>query len=294
LCHFAPHGQEGRLARFVGVIMPELPEVETIVRELKPHLKGRSIVAAHVDWPRTIAQPAEAIPGFRAGVRGRKIVDLARRGKFISLSLDDGQRLLVHLRMSGRLLLAPLGNPEHIRATFDLSRNGERLYFIDQRKFGRVWLARDVQPILGDLGPEPLSADFTPITLSARLASRRGMLKPLLLNQRFVAGLGNIYVDEALFAAGLHPKRTVDTLSEKEILRLHKAIQSVLREAIAHHGTTFDGIFVRPQGQEGRQQEGLKVYQQTGLPCVRCSTPIERIVVGGRGTHFCPSCQVSP
>ena len=270
--------------------MPELPEVETIVRELRPHLGGREIIGAHVDWPRTIAQPAEDIPSFCAGVRGRWIITLTRRGKFIELSLDDGQSLLVHLRMSGRLLLSPVGLPRHIRATFDLSEH-ERLYFDDQRKFGRIWLVRDAHSILGALGPEPLSATFTPAVLADRLGSRRGMLKPLLLNQQFIAGLGNIYADEALFVAGLHPQRAADSLSADEAARLHKAIQSVLREAIEHHGTTFDGIFVRPQGEEGQQQEGLSVYQQTGLPCLRCGTPIERIVVGGRGTHFCPQCQ---
>jgi len=270
--------------------MPELPEVETIVRELRPHLQGRKIMGAHIHWPRTIAQPADDIPGFCAGVHGRKIITLARRGKFIVLGLDDRQSLLVHLRMSGRLLLTPVGLPNHIRATFELSGN-EHLYFFDQRKFGRIWLVEDVQSILGGLGPEPLSASFTLTDLTARLGNRRGMLKPLLLNQQFIAGLGNIYADEALFVAGLHPQRAVDSLSEDEIALLHKAIQKVLREAIEHHGTTFDGIFVRPQGEEGRQQERLSVYQQTGLPCLRCGTPIERIVVGGRGTHLCPHCQ---
>jgi formamidopyrimidine-DNA glycosylase len=270
--------------------MPELPEVETIVRELRPHLEGREIVDARIYWPRTIAHPPDDIPSFRAGVRGRQIVALTRRGKFIALSLGDGQSLLIHLRMSGRLLLAPVGLPRHIRATFELPEDGH-LYFFDQRKFGRIWLVEDVRPILGPLGPEPLAATFTPAKLADRLGNHRGMLKPLLLNQHFIAGLGNIYTDEALFVARLHPRRPADSLNADEVARLHKAIQSVLREAIKHHGTTFDGIFVRPQGEEGRQQEGLRVYQQTGLPCLRCGTPIERTVVGGRGTHFCPHCQ---
>ena len=270
--------------------MPELPEVETIVRELRPHLEGREIIGTHVHWPRTIAQPAEDIASFCAGVRGRRISTVARRGKFIALSLDDGQSLLVHLRMSGRLLLTPVGLSRHIRATFELSGN-ERLYFYDQRKFGRIWLVQDKSAVLGALGPEPLSATFTPAVLANLLGKRRGMLKPLLLNQRFIAGLGNIYADEALFDARLHPQRAADSLSTVDVARLHRAIQSVLQEAIEHHGTTFDGIFVRPQGEEGRQQEGLSVYQQTGLPCLRCGTPIERTVVGGRGTHLCPQCQ---
>ena len=274
--------------------MPELPEVETIVRELRPHLVGRAIVAAHVDWPRTIAQPSDAhgpsIDLFCAGVHDRRIVSLGRRGKFLFLNLHDGQSLLIHLRMSGRLLLEPRYPPRHLRVAFDLS-DGGRLFFYDQRKFGRIWLVADPRPVIGNLGPEPLSETFTPDALAARLRNRRGMLKPLLLNQQFIAGLGNIYIDESLFRAGLHPRRTADTLTEEEIVGLHGAVQAVLKQALDHHGTTFDGIFVRPQGEEGRQQEGLSVYHQNGLPCPACGTPIERIVVGGRGTHFCPHCQ---
>ncbi len=159
------------------------------------------------------------------------------------------------------------------------------------RKFGRVWLVSDPEVVLGGLGPEPLSESFTPQLFRSLLSKRRGMLKPLLLNQRFIAGLGNIYVDESLFRAGLHPQRTADTLQEDDAVRLYSAIRSVLQQAVDHHGTTFDGVFVRPQGQEGRQQEGLQVYGQAGLPCPKCGTPVERIVVVGRGTHVCPHCQ---
>jgi formamidopyrimidine-DNA glycosylase len=270
--------------------MPELPEVETVVRELRPHLVGRSIADARVDWARTIAEPAEDVTRFRAGVRGRQISSLGRRGKFVVLGLSDGQSLLIHLRMSGRLLLVPRGVPRHLRVVFDLS-GGERLYFYDQRKFGRIWLVDDLDSVVGDLGPEPLSEGFTLDLFRALLARRRGMLKPLLLNQRFVVGLGNIYVDEALFRAGLHPRRTADTLTTEEIGRLYSVVRAVLRQALEHHGTTFDGIFVRPQGEEGRHQEGLSIYGRGGLPCTRCATPVERIVVSGRGTHFCPRCQ---
>jgi formamidopyrimidine-DNA glycosylase len=274
--------------------MPELPEVETIARELRPHVRGRAILDAHVDWARTIAYPPEDVERFRAEVRGRQITDIWRRGKYIALDLGQDGRpwgaCLIHLRMSGRLHLEPLGLRKHLRVWFDLS-DGQRLYFYNMRKFGRVWLVRDPETVLGDLGPEPLDKSFTPQLFRSLLLERRGMLKPLLLNQRFVAGLGNIYVDESLFRARLHPQRTADTLQEADALRLHGAIRSVLQQAIDHHGTTFDGVFVRPQGQEGRQQEGLEVYGQTGLACVECGTPIERIVVGGRGTHFCPHCQ---
>ncbi|MFL7811920.1 MAG: bifunctional DNA-formamidopyrimidine glycosylase/DNA-(apurinic or apyrimidinic site) lyase [Anaerolineae bacterium] len=269
--------------------MPELPEVETIVRELRPHVVGQTILDASVDWARILADPAEDIEAFRRGVRGRRIEEVWRRGKFVALTLSDGHYLFIHLRMSGRLTLTPTGRPEHLRIRFSLSA-GE-LYFYCQRKFGRVWLVTDPVQVIGDLGPEPLSPDLTAGEFAGLLSRRRGTIKPLLLNQRFIAGLGNIYVDEALYRARLHPCRTADSLSSEEVERLYVAIREVLSQALDHHGTTFDGIFVRPQGEEGRQQEGLLVYGQAGRPCVRCGTPIERIVVGGRGTHICPHCQ---
>ncbi len=274
--------------------MPELPEVETIVRELRAHLRGRVILDAHLDWPRTLGCPKEDIERFRAEIRGLEIVDVKRRAKFVVLELGESGRswgaCLIHLRMSGRLLLDALGRPEHLRVVFYLS-DDQRLYFYNMRKFGRIWLVRDPETVLGDLGPEPLAPDLTPEAFLALIRRRRGMLKPLLLNQRFIAGLGNIYVDESLFRAGLHPQRSADTLTEDDVTCLHTAIQAVLRQAIDLHGTTFDGIFVRPQGETGRQQEDLQVYGQAGFPCPRCGTPIERIVVGGRGTHLCPRCQ---
>jgi formamidopyrimidine-DNA glycosylase len=277
--------------------MPELPEVETVVRELRPRLSGQEILDVEVDWPRTIAEPEEDIARFCAGQRGLRIARVARRAKYVILELVDPAAggasrgvCLIHLRMSGRLLLEPLGRPEHLRATWHLA-NRSTLYFYNMRKFGRLWLTTDPDQVLGDLGPEPLAEAFTARALQDRIGQRRGMLKPLLLNQRFLAGLGNIYVDESLFRAGLHPMRKADTLDHEDILRLHTAIQTTLRQAITHHGTTFDGVFVRPSGEKGRQQEGLQVYGQTGLPCTNCGTPIERIVVGQRGTHICPVCQ---
>jgi len=280
--------------------MPELPEVETIVRDLRPHLEGRAIADVEVSWPRTIAEPAEDVEAFRNGVVGRRIVQVGRRGKLIWLRLDDGQSVVIHLRMSGRLVLLPAASGRHLRVTFALAHasgpgQGEPehicLYFYDQRKFGRIWLTRDAARMFGDLGPEPMEAAFGIEELALLLARRRGALKPLLLNQRVIAGLGNIYVDEALFRAGVHPQRAANTLSREEDVSLHSAIEAVLQHAIELHGTTFDGLFVRPGGEEGRHQEGLQVYGRAGLPCTRCGTPIERIVVAGRGTHFCPRCQ---
>jgi formamidopyrimidine-DNA glycosylase len=279
-------------------LVPELPEVETVVRELRPHLAGRSILDVDVDWARTIAQPEEDIAQFCAAQRDLAIAGVTRRAKYVILELAQEDRTawgacLIHLRMSGRLVTQPSGRPQHLRVTWRLS-GGKTLYFYNMRKFGRVWLTRDPERVLSDLGPEPLSEAFTLPVFQARIAQRRGMLKPLLLNQQFLAGLGNIYADESLFRARLHPTRKADTLDSEDVTRLYEAIQATLRQAIAQHGTTFDGLFVRPEGEAGRQQEGLKVYGQTGLPCTRCGTPIERITLGQRGTHFCPACQPCP
>jgi formamidopyrimidine-DNA glycosylase len=277
--------------------VPELPEVETIVRELAPHLVGRRILDVEVDWARTIEQPQEDIGLFCATLRGLSIAGVTRRAKYVILELVQGDAAwgacLVHLRMSGRLVMQPTRRPEHLRVTWHLEGD-KTLYFYNMRKFGRVWVTREPEQVLSKLGPEPLSAAFTLADFEKRISQRRGMLKPLLLNQQFIAGLGNIYVDESLFRAGLHPKRTADTLDKEDVRRLYEAIQATLRQAIAQHGTTFDGLFVRPDGETGRQQEGLNVYGQADLPCARCGTPIERITVGQRGTHFCPVCQPTP
>jgi formamidopyrimidine-DNA glycosylase len=278
--------------------VPELPEVETVVRELAPHLRGRRILDVEVDWARTIAEPKEDIPLFCATLRGLRVTDVTRRAKYVLLHLAQGNAspwgaCLVHLRMSGRLVMQPAGRPEHLRVTWHLDGH-KTLYFYNMRKFGRVWATRTPERVLCELGPEPLSATFTLPDFEERIAQRRGMLKPLLLNQQFIAGLGNIYVDESLFRAGLHPKRTADTLEREDVRRLYEAIQLTLRQAIAQHGTTFDGLFVRPDGEAGRQQEGLNVYGQADLPCTRCGTPIERMTVGQRGTHYCPRCQPAP
>ncbi len=270
--------------------MPELPEVETIVRELRPHVEGQRVQTIYVDRPRTVAAPPEDIMRFVQEGSGRRWERIWRRGKFILVDLDNDSHLIVHLRMSGRLVFKPLGHPQHLRARFDFT-DGSTLYFYDPRRFGRLWLVGDPTPVIGELGTEPLSDEFTAEVLAALLRGRRGMLKPLLLDQRVIAGLGNIYVDEALFRAGLHPQRQVNTLSAEEIDRLHNAIRTVLTQALAQHGTSFDAVFVRPEGELGRQQEGLSVYGQAGLPCTQCGTPIQRIVVGGRGTHLCPHCQ---
>lgn len=273
--------------------MPELPEVETIARELHELLVGRTITAVEVCWPRTIATPSPT--QFERQIVGQTVQAVDRRGKFLVLQLSEGTTLLVHLRMSGQLLWESAASPseKHLRVVFTLD-DGSTLRFRDQRKFGRMWLVDDPQVVLGRLGPEPLVDDFTPDALARRLARHSGMLKPLLLNQGFLAGLGNIYADEVLFRAGLHPQRKANSLNEDEVVRLYRAIRQVLEEAITGQGTTFDGVYQQVNGASGGFQDSLQVYGRTGEPCPRCGKPIERVTVGGRSTHFCPHCQPAP
>jgi formamidopyrimidine-DNA glycosylase len=271
--------------------MPELPEVETVVTELRPHLVGRRILAADVLWERTLAAPD--LPAFAGRLVGRGITGLGRRGKHLLFSLDSGDTLIIHLRMTGRLEIVPGDSPvragPHARAWFDLS-GGECLVFTDARKFGRIWLAEDPAEVLGALGPEPLNWDFDADRLAGRIRRRRVAVKALLLDQAVVAGIGNIYADEALFLAGIHPLRPGMSLSDGEIERLHAAIRQVLQEAISQQGTTLRD-YRPPYGLEGAYQHQLRVYQQTGRPCPRCGAPIQRIRVTQRSTHFCPRCQ---
>ena len=275
--------------------MPELPEVETVVRDLRrAGLAGRRILNARVFWPRTIAAPAAA--RFPRAIRGLEIRALARRAKFVVLTLSGGWTLLIHLRMSGHLdVLPPKTRPRrHDRVILTLD-NGRQLHFEDTRKFGRIWLVREPAQVLGKLGPEPLelaAADFR-----RGLAARTRRLKPLLLDQTFLAGVGNIYSDEALWTAQLHPRRRSDTLTAAQAAELLAAIQDVLRRGIRNLGTTLGGgktHFVLPRGERGRNQEQLNAYGQTGAPCPRCGTPIRRILVGQRSTHLCPACQRAP
>lgn len=271
--------------------MPELPEVETVIRGLREPLKGQTITGVDVYWDRSIAEPEP--PAFSRQLTGQTITAVGRRGKWIVIALNEDDTLLVHLRMTGQLLLEQGDAPEgkYTRLSFHLD-DGQRLRFSDMRKFGRIILTDNPAEVLGDLGPEPLSDDFTVERFEEMLAQRRGRIKSLLLNQRFLVGLGNIYVNEALWRAGIHPLRKADTLSSSEVRSLHEAIQSVLREAIAGSGTTLDnGNFRQADGSTGEFAGQLEVYGREGEPCPRCGTEIERTKVGQRGTFVCPRCQ---
>jgi formamidopyrimidine-DNA glycosylase len=270
--------------------MPELPEVETVVRGLRLPLAGRTLDGVTVRWPRTIAFPS--VDEFEARIVGRQVVSVGRRGKYVVIGLDKGY-LLIHLKMSGRLLVAPADEPQdmHTHTVFDLS-DGRQLRFRDVRKFGRVYLVDDAELVTAGLGPEPLDDEFSLNAFRRLLDRRRGRLKSLLLNQAFLAGLGNIYADESLFAARLHPLRKADSLTPDEQARLYEAMRLVLSRAVAGRGTTLDDQgYVDARGQAGAYQEQIAVYGRQGQPCPVCGTAIERIVVGGRSTHFCPQCQ---
>ncbi len=270
--------------------MPELPEVETVVRALRGPLTGRIIYHATYDWPNSLVTPDG--PYFTARIAGQAVRGVSRRGKYIVIALAP-DTLIIHLKMTGRLYVVPDRSMQYadrwVHFTFQLD-NEHQLRFSDSRKFGRVYLVSDPVSVVGHLGPEPLESDFTLDVFRARLRKRSGRLKPLLLNQAFIAGLGNIYADEALFASRLHPLRHADTLTGDDIARLFHAIRAVLREGIKREGASVNW-YRKPDGTKGSAQNHLAVYGRGDQPCLRCGHPIERIVVGGRGTHICPVCQ---
>lgn len=273
--------------------MPELPEVETYARDLAAALPGRTLVGARVGWPnQTPMNPPESLD---ARIRGQRIEAVGRRGKYLVIRLD-ADHLLVHLKMSGRLIIVRRAEPAdpHAHVVFSL-KGGDELRFRDPRKFGRVYLLADPSPILGRLGPEPLDAEFTARALRERLSGRRGRLKPLLLDQAFIAGMGNIYVDESLWAAEIHPMRTADSLTPAEMDRLHAAIQETLSRAVRLRGSSLSDAGYRDlTGNPGEMQGTLNIFQRSGEACPRCGSVIERLVVSQRGTHVCGRCQQAP
>jgi formamidopyrimidine-DNA glycosylase len=274
--------------------MPELPEVENTVRDLKPLLVGHRIEGVQVFWPRMLADKSPE--AFSAELIGRQIINADRRGKYLLFQLDNGRTMVVHLRMTGQFHLVPpeAALDKHTHLVLDLD-DGHQLRFRDTRKFGRFYLVDHPHMVVGKLGPEPLSEAFTPIDLFVAIQGRRIAIKTLLLDQRVIAGLGNIYADEALFYAGIDPRRPAYTLTQADCNRLHTGIRQTLANAIRDGGSTLGKSMLtnyrRPTGVQGRYQERHKVYQMTGKPCAVCGTPIERIVLGQRSTHFCPQCQ---
>ncbi|MFO7661336.1 MAG: bifunctional DNA-formamidopyrimidine glycosylase/DNA-(apurinic or apyrimidinic site) lyase [Chloroflexota bacterium] len=269
--------------------MPELPEVETFVRALRRPLVGRMITGTRNDWPRHIAVPS--FTELQDRIAGHRIEAIDRRGKYLVFSLSDDETLIIHLKMTGHLSVVPGETPPDLYAhtIFELD-DGRELRFRDTRKFGRIYLVRDPAEVLGLLGPEPLEPSFTVESFTDRLAGRKRVLKPLLLDQTFIAGIGNIYADEALFYAGIRPMRLSHTLTSGEIAALHAAIRQVLEMGIDREGASFS-TYVKANGGMGEMQNAVAVFRRTGQPCYQCGGPVERIVLGGRSTHYCPSCQ---
>ena len=266
--------------------MPELPEVETIRRTLEPSVEGRVIDAVRFHWPRTCAGDARET---EAGLAGQRIEGLDRHGKYLLFRLrkdGKGSLLVIHLRMTGNLLMNGEPGP-YTRAEMFLE-DGGRIVFQDIRKFGRWQWSEELPARLAELGPEPL--EIPRAEFAARLAKRKARLKALLLNQEFLRGLGNIYADEALFRARLHPLRRGADVGPRKVAQLHSAIQEVLRDAIAAGGTSISN-YVDGTGSQGYFQMQTRVYGKTGRPCLNCDTPVRRIVVAQRSTHFCPRCQ---
>lgn len=274
--------------------MPELPEVETTVRLLRPKLQGRVLGLVRVHWQRTLG--GMNAKSFQKHVLGTKVERLERRAKYILLRLERAGApagwLSVHLRMTGRLYVDPADQAADPFVKIDIELdNGSHLRFLDVRKFGRVLYGRELSELLPELGPEPLSEEFSIDWLRAALRERQRTIKSLLLDQSFLAGLGNIYVDESLHQAGIHPLARADRVDRARVQRLHAAIRSTLQAAIEREGSSFDRFYRTPEGQPGSYQQQFLVYGRTGEACRSCDAAIERITVGQRGTHFCPRCQ---
>ena len=276
--------------------MPEMPEVETIRRSLVGYVTGKMINRVDVRLDRLIKWPSPE--EFTAIVTGRTIMELERRAKYLLFHLDGGWIMVVHLRMTGRLnVQSDAGQVGHAARVVFFFTDGDALEYFDTRTLGTLYLLRteELGRIYGlaSLGPEPLSPEFSLQYLQAGLAKRSGKIKSVLLDQKFIGGLGNIYVDESLSLAGVHPERKAASLDAAEAGRLHAAINRVIENGINRGGTTFRD-YRDAEGNKGAFQEELCVYGREGQPCKLCGSPIVRIAVGGRGTHFCPCCQPKP
>lgn len=281
--------------------MPELPEVETIARLLRqpaglpfsdptdlktrPGVVNRVVSNVEINWHRSIAFPDWA--AFSKGLQNRKIVNVSRRAKYLLFELDHNW-MLIHLRMSGDIRVEPRIsslNLPHDRVILNF-QDDARMVFNDTRKFGRLWLLEDPLQVLSKLGPEPFLPELTPEGFFESLNNRKRAIKPLLLDQAFIAGLGNIYTDEALHIAGIHPLQKAASINREQAGVLLQAIRSVLQEGIRRNGASIDWVY-----RGGDFQNYFSVYQRSGEPCLVCGVKIERIVVSQRGTHFCPNCQ---
>ncbi len=262
--------------------MPELPEVETVKRQITSTIKGRKITSIEFRDPRNIKKIS--VKEFKKKIINDKVLDIERRAKYLFFKMRSGRWMVIHLGMAGRVLLKP---DKYVRIIFNLS-GGKKMYFSDTRLFGKIWLY-DKYPELG-LGPEPLEKSFKLKDFKKLVKNKKGNVKIVLMDQKFIAGVGNIYAAEALFLAGIHPKRRMESLKNKEISKLYTAVKKSLQAGIAHKGTSVTD-FVNAIGQEGTNQNYLYVYSRKGEPCRKCKQPVHKISLGQRGTYFCNKCQ---
>ncbi len=278
--------------------MPELPEVEVVRRGLSRHVVGATVERVRVLHPRSVRRHVAGVADFEAELAGQRIVAVRRRGKYLWLALDSGDAVLGHLGMSGQLLVQPRAAAveRHLRVAFELDE-GRDLRFVDQRTFGGLLLSRDgaeLPPEIAHISRDPLDDLFDAQVFAAAIRRRRTGLKRALLDQSLISGVGNIYADEALWAARLHYARPTETLTRAEIGRVLEEVRAVMRRALDAGGTSFDSLYVDVNGQSGYFDRSLAAYGQEGRPCPRCGAPIRRDPFMNRSSYSCPSCQPRP
>jgi formamidopyrimidine-DNA glycosylase len=267
--------------------LPELPEVETIRNELAPYITGRRFTSITICDAKPIRETS--VEEFCRRLAGQKINSLRRRGKYLFFHLSSGEILIIHLRMTGALLLNPEQPDRYTRVIFGLD-NGSQLVFTDRRRLGVLRVMKSEYTITRKLGAEPLSLKFTAEVLGSLLRKHQAPIKAVLLDQAIVAGIGNMYADEALHVANIHPMRKANSLSLKEIQKLHRAIRDILSQAISNKGASID-TYKRPDGKQGTAQFSFHVAHRGSQPCDVCGTPIQRLAIRNRGSYFCPKCQ---
>ncbi len=285
--------------------MPELPEVEVVRRGLDRHVVGRAITAVDVLHPRPVRRQAGGEGAFGDLLVGRRVTGARRRGKFLWLPLDSGDALMAHLGMSGQMLVRPVGSADerHLRVRLGLTPDpadpgpATELRFVDQRMFGGLWVSQDgaeVPPEITHIALDPLDDAFDDQRFVAEVRRRRSAVKRILLDQGVVSGVGNIYADEALWAAGVHGERPGERLSTAQVRRILSEVRAVMAAALRQGGTSFDALYVNVNGESGWFDRSLSAYGQEGLPCSRCGTPIRRVAFMNRSSYFCPRCQPAP
>jgi formamidopyrimidine-DNA glycosylase len=279
--------------------VPELPEVEVVRRGLERHVVGRTVAAVTVSHPRSVRRHLPGAADFAARLQGRTVVGARRRGKYLWLPLDSGDAALVHLGMSGQLLVRPPGTPDetHLRVRVTFADGGPELRFVDQRTFGGLSYVADGAELpapVAHIAADPLEQGFDIANLTRALRRRRTGLKRALLDQSLVSGIGNIYADEGLWRARLHYARPTETLTRPEVERVVAGVRDVMVDALAQGGTSFDRLYVDVVGNSGYFERALAVYGRPGRPCPRCGTAVRREGFMGRSSYFCPACQRRP